>query len=309
MSPEPPPVLWFNGAVVPWHEATIHVWSEYGQRGASVFEGIRAYYDPDEGRHYALALDAHLTRLQLSARGLRFPPTATPEELTAGVHALVDALGEHQDLYLRPTVYIAKGRYAYRADQAEMGAFVVGFPSPSAAEPEPVTCCVSSWRRPAEQMVSPLVKAGGNYLGSRLPLIEAQERGFSDAIVLNDRGNVAEATGAALFMVRGGELSTPPLAAGLLDSITRRIVLELCEEEGLRCTVRDIGRAELDFADELFLAGTLAEVQPVALLEGRAVGDGAPGPVTSLLARRYGELCRSGARNGKWLTPLGTGAR
>lgn len=309
MSSQPPSVLWFNGAIVPWEFATIHVWSEYGQRGASVFEGIRAYYDETDGKHYAVAVDEHMARLQLSARGLRFPPTATSKELVTGMHALVAALDEPQDLYLRPTLYIAKGRYAYRADQAEMGAFVVGFPLPSDGELDPIACCVSSWRRPAEQLVSPLVKAGGNYLGSRLPIIEAQERGFADAIVLNDRGNVAEATGAVVFMVRDGVLSTPPLHAGILDSITRRIVLDLCPELGVQCDVRDISRAELDFADELFLAGTLAEVQPIGNLEGRTVGDGTAGPITRMIMQRYDAVCRSGSNGSRWLTELGVGDR
>ncbi|MFI1488743.1 aminotransferase class IV [Streptomyces sp. NPDC020747] len=305
MSPTQPPVLWFNGALVPWETATIHVWSEYGQRGASVFEGIRAYYNGEDGRHYAVALHEHMARLQKSARGMRLPPTATSKELVTGMHDLVAALGIQEDLYLRPTLYIAKGRYAYRADQAEMGAFIVGFPSPSSSVPEPITCGISSWRRPAEQMVSPLVKAGGNYLGNRLSIIEAQEHGFSDAILLNDRGNVAEATGAVVFMVRDGVVSTPPLSAGILDSITRRIVLELCESHALSCEIRDISRAELDFADELFLAGTLAEVQPISSLEGSAVGAATPGPVTYMISERYREIYRGGSREPRWLTRLG----
>lgn len=304
-----PDLLWFNGSIVPWETATIHVWSEYGQRGASVFEGLRAYYSPEDGAHYALALNEHLERLRLSARALRFPPAASTAELVAGMNELVAALDEPSDLYLRPTIYISKGRYAHRTDQAEMGAFIVGFPSPASDLPPPIDCCVSSWRRPAEQMVSPLVKAGGAYLPTRLPLIEAQERGCADAIVLNDRGNVAEATGSIVFTVRSGVVTTPPLSAGILDSITRRIVLSLCDELGLDSRVQDVSRVELDFADEIFLAGTLAEIQPIRSIDGQPVGSGEPGPVVDQIAKAYQQVCRGGARQRRWLTRLGVAER
>lgn len=305
--PEPPPLLWFNGSVVPWDAGVVHVWSEYAQRGASVFEGVRAYWAPGEERLYGVAVDEHLRRLDRSARLSRFPGYAGPDTFRRAIDELTDALGLRADAYLRPTVYIAHGRYGYRPDEVEMGAFVVGFPV--GPPPRSVSCAVSSWRRVPDTAFPPLVKSGAAYQTLRLPIIEARQRGFDDVILLNDRGLVAEASGAVVFLVTDGEVTTPPVSAGNLDSITGRYLTELLARDfGRTVRVRDVSRTELHLADEVFLAGTLAEVQPVVRIDDLAVGDGTPGPLTSALRERYGRYCRNGdGVPAGWLTPLGAG--
>jgi branched-chain amino acid aminotransferase len=287
-----PPVLWFNGAIVPWHEARVHVWSELAIRGASVFEGIRAYWDGERRAHYVLALDTHLRRLRESSQLLRFPDgDALLPAMRAGALDLVRALGQAEDLYVRPTIYIDEGRYGWRADSVRLGSYVVAFPVPRVPSPRPgVRCCVSTWRRADDLVMSPRVKAGAAYLAMRLPHIEADQRGLDDAILLNSRDKVSETTGAALFLVRRGAAVTPPLTAGILESITRDLVIGLLRGEGVRVDEREVDRTELYVADEVFMCGTLCEVQEIVEIDGMPIAPGGVRHVTPLAQRLYERL-------------------
>lgn len=287
MSEEKPEVLWFNGAVVPWAEGNVHVWSELAIRGTSVFEGIRAYWNEEQSAHFAVGLEDHLDRLFDSARLLRIPTEETPETIRSGISELLQASGVGESMYVRPTLYINEGRYGYKLEDVEGGAYVVAFPVAVPDIRSSIRCCVSTWRRSNDLSMPPRAKSGGAYQAFRLPLVEAKERGFNDAILLNDRGQVAEATGAALFIVRNGVLSTPPLTAGVLESITRKIVLEVAASAGIQTDVREIDRTELYLADEIFMCGTLCEIRTIGGIDDLSVGDGGPGPITLRLAELY----------------------
>lgn len=296
MSDERPDVLWFNGAVVPWNEGRVHVWSELAIRGTSVFEGIRAYWHEGTRSHYLLALDEHLARLFRSARLLRLPTAMTASTVAAAIEELVAALGVDDHLYVRPTLYVDAGRYSDRLDEVVTGAYVVAFPVSRPPLPRPgVRCTVSSWRRMPDDVLPPRAKAGGAYLAFRLPLAEARDRGFDDAILLDARGKVTEATGAALIMVSDGRAVTPPLTAGVLESITRARLMSLLRDDlGVPVEEREIDRTELYLADEVLLCGTLAEVQPVVAVDNVTLPGAAPGTVTAALAERYAEICLAG---------------
>lgn len=304
-----PSVLWFNGEVVPWEQATVHVWSELAIRGTSVFDGLRAYWSRADERYYVVSLRAHLDRLERSARMLRLPDSWSRQAIEEGIFALVRSIGaEEEPLYLRPTIYVEEGRYAHRPDEVVLGSYIVCFPSPVPDTlSSGIRCLVSSWRRSPELAMSPLVKAGASYSAFRLPLIEAHERGFQEAILLNDRDTVAELTGATLFIVRDNTLITPPIYAGILESITRKNVLDLVGAEfpELDVAEREIPRSELYVCDEAFSCGTLAEVQPIVQIDDLPVGGGSPGPVTRRVRDRYLAMCQSGARSeGSLLTPV-----
>lgn len=304
--PEPPAVLWFNGKLVPWREATVHVWSEVAARGANVFEGIRCYRQTD-GSFCLVSLEQHLDRLSDSARLMSISSPYPRSELMAGIFELVREIAGDQHIYVRPTTYVEYGRYGDCDDDAVYGAYIVAFPVPrSKAAHDGARCCVSSWRRTSDLSMSPLIKAGAAYQAFRLPGIEARRRGCDEAILLNDRGHVAEATGAAIFTVRRGEVSTPPLSAGILDSITRRHAMTLVEDSlGQRVRERDIPRTELYLSDEVFLAGTLSELTPVLLIDSRPVGDGQIGPVTRAVRDRYFAICEGRLPDRwDWLTPV-----
>ena len=295
MTEEKPTHLWFNGAVVPWADGQVHVWSELAIRGASVFEGIRLYWHEPSRCHYALALDEHIDRLFRSARLLRLPTSMTPASLEQAIWDLVAVLDEPNHLYLRPTLYLEEGRYAYRPEDVVAGTYVVGFPVPRTDRDAGVRVLVSSWRRMPDSVLPPRIKAGGAYLAFRLPLVEAHTRGFDDAILLNERDKVAEATGTALVIVRRGRAVTPPVTAGVLESITLARALRLLSDDlGIPVEEREVDRSELYDADEMFLCGTLAEIRPVVVVDDLELSGGQPGPITTALADRYAEICLAG---------------
>jgi len=186
------------------------------------------------------------------------------------------------------------------------GAYVLCFRAPRPAGTGAIRCGVSTWRRPGDLTLSPRIKSGGGFLSLRLARIEAAERGFDDVIMLNERGTVAEATGANVFVVRDGVAITPPPTDGILEGITRaRLLSQLPGAVAVPAAEREIGRSELYAADEIFLCSTLHEIQPVTEIDGFAIGSGKPGPVTSLIRDWYLRNCEAGPRAPEgWLTLL-----
>ncbi|MGH8574761.1 MAG: aminotransferase class IV, partial [Gammaproteobacteria bacterium] len=260
-----PEYMWLNGTVVRWADASLHVWSEVATRGASVFEGIRAYWHEASGSYYALSYPEHLRRLYQSAKLLRFPTSVGAAELTAGAAELLSKLDYREHAYVRPTLFLddSHGQGAGAVD-ASAGAYIVCFRMPRPADRGGIRCGVSSWRRPGDLTLSPRIKSGAGFLGLRLPRIEAAERGFDDMIMLNERGTVAEATGANVFIVRDGVAITPPVTVGLLEGVTRaRLLRMLPGTLGVSAVEREIGRSELYAADEVFICSTMHEILPV----------------------------------------------
>lgn len=304
--PEQPEWIWFNGKVCPWKDAVIHVWSELATRGVNVFEGIRCYRQKDES--FALvSLERHLERLRDSARLVHIRSQYSMDQITQGIYDLLSRLDYNQHVYIRPTLYVEYGRYGDLDKDAEYGAFIVAFPAPRSASIENgIRCSVSSWRRSSDLSMSPLIKAGATYQAFRMPIIEARSRGYDEAILLNTHDYVAETTGSTIFIVRRGEIITPPLSAGILESITRNNVMELVREAfGKAVIERDIPRTELYLADEVFVAGTLAEITPVLEIDNHRVGSGQEGPITRKLKDMYFKVCegRSDDQFG-WMTPI-----
>lgn len=291
-----PEVIWWNGMLVPWREATVHVTSEVATRGVNVFEGTRAYWQEAHERHAILYLDRHIARLRQSARLLRIPADDAGEHIARmrdGLPDLVRALGHQGDLYLRPTLYIDEGRYGWRPGEVRLGSYIAGYPT-GERPAETITCVVSTWRRTPDLAISPLIKVGAAYQAFRLPRIEARLAGADEAILLNTRDTVAETGGAAVFLVRDGAAVTPPLADGVLDSITRRAVIRLLRSRlNVPVVERSIPRTELYTADEAFLCGTLDEVRIIAGVDGMPVGSG-DWPVARAVRELYLAIC-SGA--------------
>lgn len=299
-----PSLLWFNGEVRPWHEATVHIWSELAIRGASVFEGIRAYWMPSSETYRVIALNEHVGRLRHSARLMRYPFDESID-WCAAIQELLLALDFREHVYIRPTVYIDRGRYQTEPAKMTMGAYIVAFPVPRSPQTDHgIRLASSSWRRSSDLVLPPRAKVGSAYHAFRLPLTEARSRGADDAVLLNDDGTVAETTGSAIFLVRGNRVITPPLYSGILESITRSIVLRIAAEQGYIVEERPVNRSELYVADELFICGTLVEVQPVIAIDDLTVGDGSPGMVSRALHARYLDLCEGPAPDPTLVTEL-----
>lgn len=307
VSDDRPALIWFNGRVVPWESATVHVWSELAVRGASVFDGLRTYWHRGTAQQYVLSLQDHLDRLFESAKILKIPSSCTPDQIRDGMFDLVRSLDIREHAFVRPTLYIESGRYGYRAEDTTTGAYIVAFPLSRPAQCfQGARCGFTSWRRASDLSVPPRVKAGAFYQGYRLARIEALERGLDDVVFLNERGTVAETTNCSIFVVRRGTVSTPPTTADILESVTRRNLIQLLGDEfSMPVVEREIGRTELYVADEIFLAGTLSEVQPVVELDGYAIGSGSAGPLTVAVRDRYFEICEAGDDAPyRWLTPI-----
>lgn len=302
-------VIWRDGQLIPWEQATLHVMSHVVHYGSSVFEGIRCYETPDGPAVFRLR--EHMRRLLDSCKIYRMPMRWSLDELVQGTVDLV-AANELRACYLRPVVVRAGEQMGILPTGVPVETFLIawhwGAYLGHTALTEGVDVCVSSWRRPAPGTVPALAKAAGNYLNSQLSKMEARADGYAEGIVLDNFGYVSEGSGENLFLVRDGVLWTSGLESGILEGITRDSVLTLARDMGLEVRVARIPRELLLLADELFFTGTAAELTPIRSVDRQPVGEGKPGPVTLTLQDRYMGLVtgRYPDIHG-WLTPVPVG--
>lgn len=296
--------VWVDGKLVPWNEATIHI-TQLGTAGvSSVFEGIRAYWNAEARQLFVFQLDAHLERLAQSMRLVRMRQTIPTAAIKEGILALVRANHFAEDTYIRPFAFVEAPMFgSVPSDQAHI--VVNAMPNPSRLKSGSVVhACISSWSRITDNVLPPRVKASSNYLNSRYAAEEAKRNGYDVALILNPSGKVAEAPGACLMIVRDGKIITPSVTSGILESITRATILQLCHEV-LRIPVieREVDRTELYIAREAFLCGTGNEVTPIASIDRFTLGDGSCGPITRQIESLYHDLVRGiDARYPEWRT-------
>ncbi len=279
--------IWFDGAFVPWSEARVHLLTHGLHYGSGVFEGVRAY----EGRIFRL--EAHTERLFLSARVLDLDIPFSMEELNAAQREVLERNGL-RDAYIRPIAWRGAEQMGLSARGASVHVAIAAWEWPSYFSPEQrlrgLRLDISRWRRPAPDTAPVSAKATGLYMINTLSKHEAEAKGFADALMLDWRGQVAEATGANIFLVGKGVIHTP-VPDNCLDGITRRAVIELAEKRGLEVVERPIWPTELAGFEECFLTGTAAEVTPVA-----SIGpyDYTVGEITRALMNDYDSLVRGG---------------
>jgi branched-chain amino acid aminotransferase len=294
--------VWIDGKVVAPEDAAVSVFTQTALRGANVYEGLRAYWNEERRNLYVWKLDAHLRRLAQNMKVMRLAPPLTTDGFRDAVIEWLRANDFHEDVHFRLVAYFgdggAGGVKAYRPDEIDTGAFIIGGPRPHREQlAEGLRLGVSSWRRIEDDVMPARVKAGANYQQSRLAAIEARENGYDDAIILTRQGKLAEATGACVMMVRDGVLTTPLVTDGILESITRKTILELFERRfGRPPAERSIDRTELYIADEVLVCGSAEEVTPVVAVDRIPVGDGKPGPVTRALQEAFFAAARGGDR-------------
>lgn len=309
---------WLNGRVVDWEDCTLHARSPGAFWGANVFEGLRSYWDADAQVTRVFRLEDHLARLHRSMRALHLTTEYSDDELVAAVDAVVGRNDFRADAHVVVVVYVEAGASFDALQPSERtGVHVTAVPFGRAARYRTgLRVGVSSWRRIAHDVMPPRVKAGANYHNGRLAHHEAVRHGYDTALLLNQHGTVAEGPGACVVARLGDELVTPPVADGALDSLTVDTLVTLAADQlGMRTVRRSIDRTELLHADELILAGTLVEVQPVVAVDGVTIGSGVPGPVTRRLQDLYDATARHDAgRRPGWArtvpaaTPLEVGA-
>ena len=229
----PPKFVWFDGKIVPWEQATVHISTATVLRGANVFEGVRAYWNGDERELFIFRNDEHMARLWNSAKIMRMAIPWTKEELTQAQVDVLRANAFEGTVWFRLTLYVGEGEdHIWPPEQVPVGGFITPRLSPHLPRiTEGVDTCISTWTRIADTSVPPRVKAGANYHNSRLAVMEARTNGYAgQPILLNERGKVSEGPGACFCMIRDGALITPPVTANILESITRATVLELARD-------------------------------------------------------------------------------
>ena len=297
--------IWFNGELVPWRDAKVHVLTHTLHYGLGVFEGVRAYQTPKGPCIFRLR--EHTRRLFNSAHilGLELPYSA--DEINAAqVETLrANGLGEG---YLRPMAFLGSEAMGLRAQGLTVNLTIAAWPWPNYMDEDArergISVRTSSYTRHHVNITMCKAKANGNYINSILALHEALDSGCDEALLLDNEGYVAEGSGENIFIVRDGLLHTPELTS-CLDGITRDTVFHLAREADLEIVERRITRDEVYICDEAFFTGTAAEVLPIRELDGRRIGDGQRGPVTERLQSAYFDQVR-GQRNAfpEWHTPV-----
>ncbi|WP_398316962.1 branched-chain amino acid transaminase [Vulcanococcus sp.] len=260
------PYAWFGGRCVPFAEATLSVATHALHYGTGAFGGMRAIPNPSDGQEILLfRADRHAKRLSQSARLLL--TELSEETIHSAIGQFLQANKPSCPVYLRPFVYTSDLGIAPRLHNIETDFLIYGLELGDYLSPEGVSCRISSWTRQEDRSLPLRGKISGAYITSSLAKTEAVKSGFDEALLLNSRGKVSEASGMNLFIVRDGVLITPGVDQDILEGITRASVLELAQAMGIPTLERPVDKSELFVADEVFLSGTAAKVTPVRRVE------------------------------------------
>ncbi len=278
--------IWMNGDLVPWADAKVHVLTHALHYGSGVFEGIRCY---DTARGPAVfRLDEHLRRLERSAKLYYMPVPYSHEELMRATKDVIRA-NVLTACYIRPLVFRGYGEMGVYPLHAPVDTIIAVWPwgaylGEGAAE-QGIRAKVSSVRALDHSSLARAAKASGQYLNSILAKVEVANSGYDEAIMLNERGHVAEGSGENIFAVRRGRLVTPPTCDGILEGITRDSVMEIATSLGLDVSERTLTRSDLVLSDELFFTGTAAEIVPIREVDDHFISE--PGPVTRRIQEKF----------------------
>ncbi len=304
--------IWYNGKLVPWEKATVHVLAHALHYGSTVFEGERAYATANGPMIFRLR--DHTRRLFDSARIHRIEIPYTPEQISAACKEIINVNELDRGAYLRPFAFRGYGEIGVAPKNSPpvetvIAAFEWGAYLGAEGLENGIDVCVSSWQRLAPNTIPSMGKAAGNYLSSQLISMEAKRLGFAEGIGLGVDGSVSEGAGENLFLVRDGVIYTPAVANSILQGITRDTVITLARAHGYEVREQTIPREFLYIADEMFLTGTAAEITPVRSVDHINVGKGKRGPITEALQSAF-----FGLFNGRtadqwgWLEPCSTAA-
>jgi len=296
--------IWMNGKLVAQAEAVLPVNSAAVFYATNVFEGLRAYWNTEDGELYCFRLSEHFSRFRESMKMMRFTIPFSDEELFEAVREVLAGNELREDIHMHMVAYVTgTGLDA----TTPTGLYINPRRRAGVAEGTGLSCCVSSWVRTADNAIPIRLKSGSNYQNGRLATLQALADGYDQPIFLNKEGHVAEGTGATFFMVRKGRIVTPPITADILESITRTTLIDpICPELlGMGVVEREIDRTELYVADEAFFCGSGYEITPSVSIDRFPLGDGQVGPITRRLQRAYMDIVRgTDKRFAEWRTPV-----
>ncbi len=299
--------IWMNGKIIPWQEATVHVFTHALHYGSSVFEGIRIYETVNgpaifRGRE-------HYERLLFSAKVARIPSPITDLDEWMKITADVARANQHRSAYVRPLIFRGYNTLGVDGRGCPVDAIVATVPWGAYLGAEGlekgVDVQVSSWRRIAPDTGNALAKIGGQYVNGQNIVMEAKDNGFTEGIALDVNGYVSEGSGENIFLIYQGEIYTPPLSNSILGGITRNSATVIAQELGYNVKEITIPREMLYLADEIFFTGTAAEITPVRSVDRMPVGSGSRGPVTKAIQDYFFGIIRGELEDKwAWLTPI-----
>jgi branched-chain amino acid aminotransferase len=299
-------ITYFEGSYVPLRDAKVSVMTHAFMYGTAVFEGIRAYWNEEQGMLYGLKLREHMERIRRNAGMLLMTDLPPVDELVRIVVETVRRNEFRQDAYIRPCFYKSGLSVGVRLHKLPHELVVLAVPFGNYIDIDKgVRIMTSTWRRNADDALPARGKIVGGYVNMAFQKTEAELNGFDEALVLTADGHASEASAANMFVVRDGVLLTPPVNDDILEGVTRRAVLELAETFGIPVETRSIDRSEIYVADEMFLCGTGVQLSPVIELDHRPIAGGAIGPITKQLHQAYFAAVRGNDDRFKhWLTPI-----
>jgi branched-chain amino acid aminotransferase len=303
---EPTDLIWMNGDFVAWEDAKVHVLTHGLHYGTGVFEGVRCY-DTELGP--AVFRNAeHAERLLRSAELYYMHVPFSCDQLRAATREVVARNGL-RSCYIRPLVFRGYGSMGLNPMEAPVEVSIAAWEWGTYLGEEGmrngVRAKVSSWRRISPDSLVPSAKASGQYLNNVLAKVESLKTGYDESILLDDQGHVCEGTGENVYIVREGQIVTPGHHNSILDGITRRSIIQIATDLGYPVCERNIARAELYLADEVFLSGTAAEIVPVREIDDHAIGSGKPGEITRVLQSAFDDAIHGRSeRYREWLDPV-----
>ncbi|HJU13201.1 MAG TPA: branched-chain amino acid transaminase [Candidatus Nitrosotalea sp.] len=299
-----PKFVWFDGKFVRDSQANVSVMTHAIHYGTSVFEGLRGYWNSKN--LYIFRLQDHIRRFRNSGKVYSISLRFTDKQIADAVVGLCKKNNVRESCYIRPFYFV--GRYGINLHVTENSpthAAIVMFPFGDLFNKNGISAGISSWRRIHDTSTPPLAKMGGNYLNSILATQECKRNGYDEAILLDQLGNISEAPGENIFMIRDGKMITPPNSSSALEGITKDSVIEIASDLGYKTVEREVPRTEIYFADEVFLTGTAAEITPITSIDGKRVGTGKVGRITEQIRHTYTDITMG--RNKKyshWITSV-----
>jgi branched-chain amino acid aminotransferase len=296
--------IWHNGKFIEWNDAQLHVMSHVVHYASSLFEGIRCYATPQGPAVFRLR--EHIRRLHDSCHIYRMDPPYSIDELVDACLETV-RVNDFSECYLRPVVFRGYGSFGVNPlpnpIEVYIASWVWGKYLGQEAIDQGVDVCTASWARMSSNTLPATAKSAANYMNSQLIKMEALSNGYVEGIALDTSGNVSEGSGENLFMIRDGQIITPPLGSAILAGITRDSVIQIARNLGFEVKEAIIPRAALYVADEVFFTGTAAEITPIRSIDKVKVGKGERGPITAQLQQEFFAIT-SGEKEapGDWLT-------
>jgi branched-chain amino acid aminotransferase len=299
-------ICYFEGDFVPMRDAKVSIMTHAFMYGTATFEGIRAYWNEEQGRLYGLRIREHVERIRQSCKILLMKDVPSVDDLTGLIMETVRRNGFREDVYIRPSFYKSTRAIGVRLHDLDNELYIVALPFGNYIDTDHgVRLMTSSWRRNADEALPARGKIVGGYVNMAFQKSEAELNGYDEAVVLTADGHVNESSAANIFVVRDGVALTPPVSDDLLEGVTRKGLMELLHNEGIPVLERSIDRSELYVADEVFVCGTGVQVSPVIEVDHRPVGAGTIGPISGLVRDRYFEAVRGRRPEyAHWLTAI-----